>query len=235
MKNLDTLACLEVLIYLLNKIDADGICYYDTASEFITINNINVDRFIIGNYIDFLSSKNILSYTMEADDGYFPGYTIKFSDKANSPFIFIKEYIISAIYIEINNYKETINKLRKENEDLLGFDPYKLGNEIGETRKEINKIAKQAKGNDLLTGIHPKLEELIFYLDNVEKINSKYREIYSYIIKPIEKSGQDGVKSTATWAIISIILSAIISIAITIFFNYINFNIFIDSLTLPVQ
>lgn len=131
---------------------------------------------------------------------------------------------IMIITITQNTYQHLINLithlkiekliLDKRIDEILTFNPHTLSKEIQETQNKIQEIRHQIENNDLLRGLENPLNHVGYYFNSVSKISNNYDDIYKNIVKPIQTEGREGIKATVKWAIISIVISTLLSFII---------------------
>lgn len=212
------------ILYFLIFINGKSIDAYDSTKKFsfevndldeIKAINIDFDETLV-----FLESRKILTYDVVTDDEEtYLAYEGTFKIKIFSDFCF---QLLSA---SKGNYE----KLLEEKASILNYDPQKMDITISSANQKIKSIQQNIKENtELFNGIEPYIKELEKYLSSVKTINSNFTDVYKNIIAPITKESKNGVKATAKWAIISIIVSLIISLLIqnwTVISNLINYII----------
>ncbi|HHT9119106.1 MAG TPA: hypothetical protein ACFYD3_00990 [Candidatus Hypogeohydataceae bacterium YC41] len=98
---------------------------------------------------------------------------------------------------------------------MLTFNPDALLTQITQTNRIIHDIKKEVETNEMLSPLRKPLEEMQDYVSRTEIVTNVYSDIYLQIIKPIQMASQAGVRATAKWAIISIVLATTISIIVT--------------------
>lgn len=54
----------------------------------------------------------------------------------------------------------------------------------------------------------------------MQVVANNYDEVYKNIIKPIQREGEQGVRQTVKWAIISIVISTFLRFYVSIFYNW---------------
>jgi hypothetical protein len=59
------------------------------------------------------------------------------------------------------------------------------------------------------------LREIQSHFDSISVVSEGYEHIYKNIIRPVQEEGKSGVKATVKWAILSILISTAISLAIS--------------------
>jgi len=135
-------------------------------------------------------------------------YRVEIWDEAKDYFLQVS---IPKIQKKISDLNSEISRLESEKEQLLTFDPNNLSVKIAETRIGIQSIQTEVESSELLSTLEKPLEELLDYINRIEKVNNVYSEIYLNIIKPIKKESEAGIRVTAKWAIIAIFAAAIIT------------------------
>ncbi len=162
----------------------------------------------------FFEEQNVLSITRGGEDGFAEEFHIKI--RKEECFNFLQEYY--------NQYHtdllDRINKQTTELKDIYGFLPENIVQEINDSKSSLNDIVNSIKGSEFLKPLEPKIKEINEYLDKTEKVIKNYENIYINIIKPIKSEGKQGIRATTIWAILSIVITTIISI----YLSYKTFN-----------
>jgi hypothetical protein len=200
---------LSVLIFLLSKTDSDGfIAFYLntlkepllsqlTSKELRDILTLFANQKLLDltNYEKELV--NVIIFKEQCLE-----YLLKISDEHNSE---LNEILIKQT--------EEIETQKKELEDIYGFLPENIVNEIDGSKVKLAEILSSIDNDKskFLLPIKPKIEEISQYLEKTEKVIKNYDNIYLNIIKPIKSEGSKGINATRNWAIASIILTAILS------------------------
>ncbi|WP_162801359.1 hypothetical protein [Azospirillum brasilense] len=114
--------------------------------------------------------------------------------------------------------------LQEQISGMLDFDPFKLQSDIRKMEKEMLDINRKTQSNPALKGIEPEIKKIHEHTVSISLLASHYTEAYKALISPLRKEGESSIKATKRWAIIGIIASAVISVALS---NYKDiYNIF---------
>lgn len=105
--------------------------------------------------------------------------------------------------------------IKAEKKRLLTFEPDTLLIQFAQTKERIIDIEKQIGKNKVLLPLKSPLEELLGSINSIERVTKVYSDVYLQIIKPIQIESKKGMKTTVTWAIISILLATIFSVMVT--------------------
>jgi hypothetical protein len=174
--------------------------------------------------LDWMTKEKILSYEKYYNDMVVVGFEIKLNyTKAkdyyyNNSSIALKESIelyekeYEDLKIDLNN---KIREITSDLESILEYSPTKIQIEISKTRNSIQTILKEVNSDQLLDPLKVKLNLLSKYIDEVDSINKTYLMVYKNLIKPIKDEGVNSIRITVKWAIISILITSLVSIIIT--------------------
>ncbi|BFT30563.1 hypothetical protein D210916BOD24_17390 [Alteromonas sp. D210916BOD_24] len=161
-----------------------------------------------GNWIDSLLYKlneaGVLHYEEIGEDGFKPIIMAGVSSHTH-------EYLAGLI----ESVNEEHNALESRISEILTFNPKLLSKTISDTQAKLDEVAAHIGGNELLKPIEKPLKEIRHHFQSVNAVSSNYEDIYKNIIRPVQEEGRSGVKATVKWAVISIILSTCISLAIS--------------------
>ena len=194
----------QLLLAFIKSSDGDGNIDFEKT-------NISHDLAKIvtnGNWLDSLLYKfdeaGVLKYEEIGEDGFKP---------------IIIAGITSNTYIYLDGL---ISKLKDEYEDLenriaeiFTFNPNVLSKSISATKLKLDSVSDLVKNNELLKPIEQPLKEIRRHFESVYTVSSNYEDIYKNIIRPVQEEGRSGVKATVKWAVISIIISTILSLIIS--------------------
>jgi len=160
-----------------------------------------------GNWIDSLLYKlneaGVIHYEEIGEDGFKPIIMAGVSSHTH-------EYLAGLI----ESVNEEHDALENRISEILTFNPKLLSKTISDTQAKLDEVAAHIGGNELLKPIEKPLKEIRHHFQSVSAVSSNYEDIYKNIIRPVQEEGRSGVKATVKWAVISIILSACISLAI---------------------
>lgn len=104
--------------------------------------------------------------------------------------------------------------LQRRISEILTFDSDRLKSEITEAETQLKAARKSAEENDLLKPLLGHIGEIERNFRAVSSVAEKYEDVYKNIIRPVQLEGESGVKATVRWAIISIVASTAISVAL---------------------
>lgn len=214
----------ELLIYtigiIISNINEKGEFGFN-ESCFNKYFNDKINIYKVEQCLNYLSDKNILSFELIAEEGYYADWYINIDN--NAKVINELNRCINDInkerIAEINSLKSKVENLESEKKSILNFNPDMVKEKIKEATNSISLIKKQIESNQALSSLSPVIDEMNNYIKGIDNINQIYLEVYKNIIKPIQKESKSGIKATAFWAIISIIITTIISIFITYVFK----------------
>ncbi len=193
----------------------------NSNNEKIEFNEIDFVKFfkylnldMVEEYFRELDKNKILNLEIFAEDGFSADWLIEISNKKE----LIKELNnnICSLNQTIINKDNEINKLKKENEEILNFNPEKVTELISKTKNQVKKIKEEIKTNDLLEPISGVLTELELYTNSVDEVNKIYKDVFQNIIIPIKMEGKESKRVTILWTFIGAIVGAIISIVTSI-------------------
>lgn len=94
---------------------------------------------------------------------------------------------------------------------LLSHDPQKLKSYIENSKNHISEAMEKINKNELLGPLMKPLKNIEAHFDSISRVAEVYDDVYRNIVGPIQQEGRSGVKATVRWAIISIILSALLT------------------------
>ncbi len=104
--------------------------------------------------------------------------------------------------------------LRRRISEILTFDPDRLKTEISGAEIQLKAARKSAEENNLLNPLLSHIGEIEKHFQAVSSVADKYEDVYKSIIRPVQLEGESGVKATVRWAVISIVVSTAISVAL---------------------
>lgn len=162
-------------------------------------------------YLLELNDKGVLYYEEIGEDGFRPIVMCSISNHT-------REYLRELILNVQNDHWEAereIEILNKRITEILTFDPKRLSEEINSTESIILKTKEQLNSNPVLQPLIPQLDQIEMHFKSLSKVAHNYEEVYKNIILPVKEEGKTGVRQTVKWAIISIILSTLLSVIIS--------------------
>lgn len=160
-----------------------------------------------------LGEKNVIDWMAFAHDDYMaPDFVFEFNRKT---FEFIRLELLDKFYGERAQLLKTINELENKLDLIYGFNPEKINDDIKKANERATELLTTIKNNEMLASLEKQVSEYTNYLNKIHGINKIYNDVYLNIVKPVKDEGKKGVKATALWAVVSIIIATIVSIAIS--------------------
>ena len=98
--------------------------------------------------------------------------------------------------------------------EILTFNPNLLSENVNETKIKLDEVDNLIKNNELLVPMTKPIKDIRRHFESVSVVASNYEDIYKNIIKPVQEEGRSGVQQTVKWAIISIVVSTLISLVL---------------------
>lgn len=198
----------RVLRWILDcKISERTLSYYE--SDYLK-QIPDIDENTLEQYFHELSAKGIIDFNIYAEDGFEAEFYIGLKDIT----LLLQELdaIIQHYREEQQKLNDELQKCKNEYNSILTFNPHEMSDTLKTAIGDINKLKQTASTNDIFTPLLPTIEKMKNYIDEIETVNGAYSEVYKNIINPIKVESASGVKATVNWAIISIIVSTVISI-----------------------
>lgn len=187
--------------------------YWDGVPEYYYIDTTDKTK---SYYIDYIlstlkeSKQKVFDLKIEHEQE-----VAKIKDECKQEIIKAKDdYEQEAVEIK-DGYEQKLLRLSSELTDLIGYDPKQLENQIRSANNIVHDLKTKIMVNEMLSSLAGPVDEMVAYISQIEEIHRDYVGIYKNITKPIVEEGKAGTKATALWAIISIVISTIISIIIT--------------------
>ncbi|GGI29374.1 hypothetical protein [Pedobacter mendelii] len=188
----------------------------DKSVELSKVNNwkslyLNDETKVQEDYLFRLNQLGILHYEEIGEDGFKPIVICSIKPETTD---YLKKLLIE---IEQNTFvdQKKIEALNKRITEILTFDPQKLSNEIKATENIISNTKEQLKASPLLQPLMIQLNQIELHFRSLSQVANNYEEVYKNIILPVREEGKSGVRQTVKWAVISIIVSTFLSLAIS--------------------
>lgn len=161
-----------------------------------------------GNHLDSrlyeLNQKGVINYEEIGEDGFAPIVIAG-----------IKSQTHTNLAALLSTIESETKELERHLKDLLTFDPEQLTTEIEKAQRQLVEAKTAAAANEMLKPILKPIGEIERHFASVVEVSRSYDSVYKNIIRPVQREGQEGVKATVRWAIISIILSTALSVSIS--------------------
>ena len=161
-----------------------------------------------GNHLDSrlyeLNEKGVINYEEIGEDGFAPIVIAGVKDKTHTH--------LAAL---VSTIEEETSELEKQLKAILTFDPEQMTAEIEKAQRQLVEAKAAATANEMLKPILKPIGEIERHFASVVEVSKAYDNVYKNIIRPVQREGQEGVKATVRWAIISIVVSTLFSVAIS--------------------
>lgn len=162
-------------------------------------------------YLLELNDKGVLEYEEIGEEGFKPIIMCSIKPETTD---YLKK-IIAEIETESSIDKKEILLLNTRITEILTFDPKRLSDKINSTEIIIAETKEQLKSNPILQPLTLQLNQIEIHFKSLSKVAHNYEEVYKNIILPVREEGKSGVRQTVKWAIISIIISTLLSVIIS--------------------
>ncbi|MFJ5333064.1 hypothetical protein [Pectobacterium versatile] len=151
-----------------------------------------------------LNESGAIFYEEIGEDGFSPIIISSISQKTHDYLL----TLVNSVSLEFHHLENRIS-------EILTFNPKQLSMSISETQRKLQEVHMHVTTNELLKPIAKPLKEIMHHFNSVSIVSSNYEDIYKNIIRPVQEEGRSGVNATVKWAIISIVLSTVISLLIS--------------------
>ncbi len=172
---------------------------------------LNDETKVQEDYLFRLNDMGVLHYEEIGEDGFKPLVICSLKPETTD---YLKKLLIEVEQNTSVDRKE-IEALNKRITEILTFDPQKLSNEIKATENIISNTKEQLKTSPLLQPLMTQLNQIELHFKSLSQVANSYEEVYKNIILPVREEGKSGVRQTVKWAIISIIASTFLSLAVS--------------------
>jgi len=195
---------------LLSKANADRSVELNNSDNWKDLFLTNETK-IHEDYLFSLNEKGVLDYEEIGEEGFKPIVICSLKPETTD---YLKK-LITDLEVETADYRKEIEALNKRVVEILTFDPKRLSDEINSTELIISNTKEQLKSNPILQPLKLQLDQIEIHFASLSKVARNYEEVYKNIILPVREEGKSGVRQTVKWAIISIILSTLLSVIIS--------------------
>lgn len=194
----------RLLLTMIRHAGADG--DIDTKNEGFW-NELNA-IYSNGNDLDSrlyeLNESGVVNYEEIGEDGFAPIVIAGVNDKTHAH--------LAALLFTVES--ET-SELERQLKEILTFDPEQMTAEIEKAQRQLVEAKVAATANEMLKPILKPIGEIERHFASVVEVSKAYDNVYKNIIRPVQREGQEGVKATVRWAIISIVVSTLFSVVIS--------------------
>ncbi|OPK07336.1 hypothetical protein HFV04_003370 [Pseudomonas sp. BIGb0427] len=195
---------LRVLLCLIRHADAKGSVDFDNPDVTATLSSLVWNWNAVEYLLHKLDEAGVIDYSEIGEDGFKPIILCIVNDDTHRYVAGLAEKL-EAEYVTLD----------KRITDILTFSPSALTSRIADTKRQIDEVKKHVASNDLLKPLANPLREIQSHFDSISVVSEGYEHIYKNIIRPVQEEGRSGVKATVRWAILSIVISTLISLAIS--------------------
>ena len=195
---------LRILLCLIRHADAKGSVDFDNPDVTATLGSLVWNWNAVEFLLYKLDEAGVIDYSEIGEDGFKPIILCIVNDDTHQYVARLAEKTES-VYVALD----------KRITDILTFNPSALTNRITDTKRQIEEVKKHVASNDLLKPLAGPLREIQSHFDSISVVSEGYEHIYKNIIRPVQEEGKSGVKATVKWAILSILISTAISLAIS--------------------
>lgn len=195
---------LRILLCLIRHADAKGSVDFDNPDVTATLGSLVWNWNAVEFLLYKLDEAGVIDYSEIGEDGFKPIILCIVNDDTHQYVAGLAEKTES-VYVALD----------KRITDILTFNPSSLTNRITDTKRQIEEVKKHVASNDLLKPLAGPLREIQSHFDSISVVSEGYEHIYKNIIRPVQEEGKSGVKATVKWAILSILISTAISLAIS--------------------
>lgn len=102
---------------------------------------------------------------------------------------------------------------------LIGFNEQSVQQYLKKAHDDIGSLKEVIRQQPMLATLEPTLLELDLRIMSLKTVCNVYDDVYKSLIIPVRQEGRSGLKSTRNWSIAGILLSSIIGLAVTIYFQ----------------
>ena len=158
-----------------------------------------------GNFLESclfeLNEERIIYYEQIGEDGFAPFIGVGCTQRTHEH-----------LAILLHEIDDDMEGLRRRLSEILTFDPESLKAEISNAGEQLAASRKLVEENNLLKPLLNQISIIEKHFHGVAAVADKYEEVYKNIIRPVQLEGESGIKATVRWAIISVVVSTVISI-----------------------
>ncbi len=194
---------IKILLVFIKHAGLNGSIDTQETDFLLDLNNIVENGYNLDVCLYELNNGGILNYDEIGDDGFAP---IVLAGLTKNTHAHLSQLIFQ--------FEQEAIELERQLKELLTFDPEKITAQIEEAQEQLRQAKTVAESNALLKPILQPIADIQRHFESVVAVSGTYENIYKNIIRPVQREGEAGVKATVRWAIISIVLSTFLSVAI---------------------
>jgi hypothetical protein len=193
----------RLLTCFIRHADEKGSIDQKNEQFFRELNQLFANGNLLEQHLYELNDAGLIYYEEFGEDGFAPYIYVGCTKKTGEH--------LAALLQEIE--RELIS-LRGRISEILTFDPDRLRKEISGAEAQLMEVRKSAEANELLKPLLRQISEIEKHFRGVSVVAKKYEDVYKNIIRPVQLEGESGIKATVRWAVISIVASTAISVAL---------------------
>lgn len=193
----------KILLAFIRNADSQGNIDFKATNISHDLSILNIESNALDTFLLQATEKGVIGYEEIGDEGFEP-------------------IIIASINPSVHLYLlEKMNGIEKEMQDInhrltsiLNFNPAQLSKEISLTQKKLIEVKEKIRGDKVLESLNVPINLIATHFEGVKRVSESYEEIYKNIIRPVQEEGRHGIRATVKWAILSVVISSVISIII---------------------
>ncbi len=161
---------------------------------------------IFEEHLDFLETQGVLTYEALGESD--------FSDINYVIHLNIYDNLIHAL----ENMKDRVNQteltIKEREQRVFGFSSDDIGAELNQAMEQLATIENNIVDANLLQALQPKVKEIKASIDSLRRVTNVYDDIHRNVIVPLKEESEKGVRVTTRWAILSILITLLITLVI---------------------
>lgn len=193
----------RLLTCFIRHADEKGSIDQKNEQFFKEINQLFANGNVLDQHLYELNEAGLIYYEEVGEDGFAPYIGAGCTKKTRAH--------LAALLEEIEC---DLISLRSRISEILTFDPDRLKKEISGAEDQLMEARKSAEESELLKPLLCHISEIENHFRGVSAVAGKYEDIYKNIIRPVQLEGESSIKATVRWAVISIVASTAISVAL---------------------
>lgn len=198
--NITKIQEIRILLTLLRYSGTNGVVDFKTSNFAQELSEIVWNGNWIDSYFYNLNEIGVIGYEEIGEDGFAPIIMCSVSEATY--------YYLDGLVSEV---EEECRSLNQRIADILSFNPSTLSKNISETQSKLDEVRQHIESNELLKPMAKPLQEIRHHFESISAVSANYEEVYKNIVRPVQQAGESGIKTTVKWAIISILVSTLIS------------------------
>lgn len=186
----------KILAVLIKLADRDGNVDFSVGS----ISSLWGMDGMRSEFLYYLSEEGAISYCEIGDDGFAPIVVCSIDSRTFDHLI----GFLAQIDSDVSLFDDRIRS-------LLSHDPKKLKEGIVQSELHIKQARVQLDANPILAPLKQPLDEIERHFESIRRVAENYDDVYRNILRPVQEEGRSGIKATVRWAVISIVISFLLT------------------------